>query len=134
MAGTINGTTATGNGQTLTGAAGNASEGLGLRINGGILGSRGNVTYSTGYAYQIDQYLKTVLGDEGSLKARTSGIDSSIKNIDQRQLQMESRLAQIEKRYRAQFSALDAMLSSMNNTSSFLSQQLANLPGSNQNR
>ena len=134
VAGTINGITATGNGQTLTSAAGIASEGLGLRINGGVLGSRGNVTYSTGYAYQIDQYLKTVLGDEGSLKARTSGIDSSIKNIDQRQLQMESRLAQIEKRYRAQFSALDAMLSSMNNTSSFLSQQLANLPGSNQNR
>lgn len=134
VAGTINGTTATGNGQTLTSAAGNASEGLGLRINGGVLGSRGNVTYSTGYAYQIDQYLKTVLGDEGSLKARTSGIDSSIKNIDQRQLQMESRLAQIEKRYRAQFTALDSMLSSMNSTSSFLTQQLNNLPGSSSNQ
>ncbi|MDP2266848.1 MAG: flagellar filament capping protein FliD [Thiobacillus sp.] len=133
VAGTINGTTATGNGQTLTSAAGNASEGLGLRINGGVLGSRGNVIYSTGYAYQIEQYLGTVLGDEGSLKARTSGIDSSIKNIDQRQLQLETRLAQIEKRYRAQFSALDAMLSSMNNTSNFLTQQLASLPGSSQN-
>jgi flagellar hook-associated protein 2 len=75
-----------------------------------------------------------VLGDDGSLKNRTNGLDSSIKRLDQRQEQLEARLAQIEKRYRAQFSALDTMLSSMNNTSTFLTQQLANLPGSSQNR
>lgn len=133
-AGTINGATATGNGQMLTGATGNASEGLALLISGSALGARGNVTFSQGYAYQISHYLDTVLGDDGSLKTRTNGLDSSIKSIDQRQLQLEARLVQIEKRYRAQFSALDAMLSNMNNTSSFLTQQLASLPGSNQNR
>jgi flagellar hook-associated protein 2 len=130
VAGTINGVAATGGGQTLTGAVGDASEGLSLRILGGGLGARGNVTFSTGYAYQLDQYLDSVLADDGSLKARTNGIDSSIKSLDQRQEQLEARLAQIEKRYRAQFSALDAMLSSMNSTSAFLSQQLASLPGS----
>jgi flagellar hook-associated protein 2 len=129
-AGTLNGAAATGNGQTLTGATGDASEGLALRIAGGALGARGSVTFSQGYAYQISQYLDTVLGDDGSLKTRTNGLDISIKNIDQRQLQLEARLAQIEKRYRAQFSALDAMLSRMNSTSTFLTQQLASLPGS----
>jgi flagellar hook-associated protein 2 len=74
-----------------------------------------------------------VLGDDGSLKARTNGIDNNIKRLDQRQEQFQARLVQIEKRYRAQFSALDAMLSNMNITSNFLTQQLANLPGSNQN-
>lgn len=130
VAGTINGATASGSGQTLTGAVGDASEGLALRINGGALGARGNITFSQGYAYQISQYLDTVLADDGSLKSRTNGIDSSIKNLDQRQAQLEARLAQIEKRYRAQFSALDTMLSSMNSTSTFLTQQLASLPGS----
>ena len=134
VAGTINGVTATGNGQTLTGAAGNASEGLALLISGGALGARGHVTFSRGYAVQIDQYLDGVLGNEGSLKARTNGIDNSIKTLDQRQEQLEARLAQIEKRYRAQFVALDAMLSSMNSTSNYLAQQLANLPGSSQGR
>lgn len=134
VAGALNGAAATGNGQTLTGAAGNASEGLALRIAGGALGARGTVTFSQGYAYRIGQYLDSVLGDDGSLKARTNGLDSNIKNLGQRQAQFETRLAQIEKRYRAQFSALDAMLSSMNSTSNFLTQQLANLPGSNQNR
>ena len=133
VAGTINGVAATGNGQTLTGAIGDASEGLALRIAGGALGARGTATLSQGYAYQIDQYLKTVLDDDGILKTRTNGLDSSIKNIDQRQLQLETRLAQIEKRYRAQFSALDTMLSRMNSTSTFLTQQLASLPGSSQN-
>jgi flagellar hook-associated protein 2 len=133
VAGTINGTTATGSGQTLTGAIGVAPEGLALRIAGGALGARGNVTFSQGYASQISQYLDTVLGDDGSLKARTDGIDSSIKNLDQRQLQLEARLVQTEKRYRAQFTALDTMLSSMNSTSSFLTQQLASLPSSSQN-
>lgn len=130
VAGTINGVAATGSGQTLTGATGNASEGLALRILGGAPGARGNVTFSQGYAYQIDHYLGTVLGDDGSLKSRTNGIDSSIKNLDQRQSQLELRLAQIERRYRAQFTALDSMLSSMNSTSTFLTQQLASLPSS----
>lgn len=133
VVGTIDGTTAAGSGQILTGATGEASEGLGLLINGGALGARGTVTFSQGYAYQISQYLDTVLNDDGSLKTRTTGIDSSIKNLDQRQLQLEARLVQIEKRYRAQFSELDAMLSRMNSTSSFLTQQLASLPGSSQN-
>ncbi|KVW96071.1 flagellar filament capping protein FliD [Thiobacillus denitrificans] len=133
VVGTIDGTIAAGSGQILTGATGGVSEGLSLLINGGALGARGTVTFSTGYAYQINTYLSAVLANDGSLKARTTGIDSSIKSLDQRQLQLEARLAQIEKRYRAQFSALDTMLSSMNTTSSFLAQQLASLPGSSQN-
>ncbi len=133
VAGTINGAAASGTGQTLTGAAGNASEGLALLIAGGIPGARGNVTFSQGYASQVGQYLNTMLDDDGLLKSRTNGLDSSIKNLGQRQEQFQARLVQIEKRYRAQFSALDTMLSSMNNTSNFLTQQLASLPGSSQN-
>jgi flagellar hook-associated protein 2 len=37
----------------------------------------------------------------------------------------------IEARYRAQFTALDTMLSSLNQTSQFLTQQLATLPKNN---
>lgn len=130
VAGTINGAAASGAGQALTGASGDASEGLVLRINGGPLGARGDITFSSGYAYQLDAYLDTVLADDGGLKTRTDGINGSIKALDRRQEELEARMVQIEKRYRAQFAALDAMISSMNNTSSFLTQQLANLPSS----
>jgi len=130
VAGTLNGVAATGSGQTLTGAAGNASEGLALLINGGALGARGTVTFSEGYASKIGQYLGNVLGEDGNLKARTDGLDGNAKSLDQRQKELVARLEQIEKRYRAQFTALDTMLASMNTTSAFLTQQLANLPGS----
>lgn len=130
VAGSINGVAATGNGQILTGASGDASEGLALNIVGGGTGARGSVNFSRGYASQFDLYLESILGTGSSLAARTDGIGSSIKSLDRRQEQMEARLDQLEKRYRAQFVALDAMLGSMNTTSTFLSQQLASLPGS----
>ena len=50
VAGSINGVTATGSGQTLTGATGNASAGLSINVLGGATGSRGTISYSTGYA------------------------------------------------------------------------------------
>ena len=44
---------------------------------------------------------------------------------------IELRLENTEARLRAQFGALDSLLSQLNSTSSFLTQQLANLPLSN---
>jgi len=41
---------------------------------------------------------------------------------------LEARMAQIEQRYRRQFTALDTMIASMTTTINFLQQQLANLP------
>lgn len=130
-AGTINGVAASGNGQILTGAFGDASEGLALRIIGGSLGARGSVNFTHGYVSQFDQYLYSILGSSSNLAARTDGISASINGLDRRQEQLEARLQQIEKRYRAQFAALDAMLGSMNSTSTFLTQQLASLQNSN---
>ncbi|MBK8579830.1 MAG: hypothetical protein IPN78_16910, partial [Candidatus Accumulibacter sp.] len=41
---------------------------------------------------------------------------------------INSRLTQIESRYRKQFTSLDTLISGMTKTSNFLTQQLANLP------
>jgi flagellar hook-associated protein 2 len=38
----------------------------------------------------------------------------------------------LEKRYRAQFTALDKLVSQLTATGNYLTQQLANLPGANQ--
>jgi flagellar hook-associated protein 2 len=42
---------------------------------------------------------------------------------------LQSRLTTIESRYRKQFATLDTLVTSMNGTSAYLTQQLANLPG-----
>lgn len=126
VAGTIDGVAATGAGQFLTSSAGN-STGLVVRINGGLTGARGTVNYSQGYAYALNELATTFLANGGLLDGRTSGIDTSIKDIGKQRDAWNVRLDAIEKRYRAQFTKLDSMLSSMNQTSSYLTQQLNKL-------
>lgn len=128
VAGTINGAAATGSGQTLTGASGNDAEGLTVLVSGGVLGSRGTINYSQGYAYKLDKQVDSLLSSTGPISSRTDGINRTIKDIGNRREVLNLRLAGIEKRYRAQFTALDMMIGSMTTTSNFLTQQLANLP------
>jgi flagellar hook-associated protein 2 len=127
-AGSINGVVATGIGQALTGTTGDASEGLKLLITGGATGSRGTVGYSQGYAYQLDKLAGQLLGGSGPIESRTSGINSTIKDIGARRDTMNLHLVDVEKRYRAQFTALDSLVSRMRATSDFLTRQLAILP------
>lgn len=122
--GSINGVAATSAGQSLTSPAGNASEGISLKITGGSIGARGTVNYSQGYAYQFEKLANMLLGTEGSLSSRTKGLDKSIKDIGGQRELLERRMVEIEKRYRAQFTALDLSISSMTKTSNFLTQQL----------
>jgi flagellar hook-associated protein 2 len=68
------------------------------------------------------------LGTGGLIAAGTDSANASIKSIDERRVTLQSRLDDIEQHYRAQFSALDALLGSMSQTSAFLQQQLAMLP------
>ncbi|CAG4882208.1 Flagellar hook-associated protein fliD [Georgfuchsia toluolica] len=59
----------------------------------------------------------------GQLANKTAGINAAIKDNSNQQDAFSQRLATIEATYRAQFSALDAMMIGMNQTSSFLQQQ-----------
>jgi flagellar hook-associated protein 2 len=65
-----------------------------------------------------------MLATNGSLDGRTQGINNTIKDIGKQRDALNVRLAEIETRYRTQFTALDSMLSSMNQTSTYLTQQL----------
>ncbi len=127
MLGLINGVDALHTGQSLTGAVGNAADGLKLTLLGGGTGSRGNVQYTQGFAYQLDQLATAVLSNNGVLTSHTDGLTKSSKKIDDDILRLNTRLATMQKNYQAQFTKLDTMMSSMNSTSSFLTQQLASL-------
>ena len=131
-AGTIDSAAATSSGQFLTGAAGTAAEGLKIQIAGGATGARGTLNFSQGYAYKLDTLASGFLNSTGPVASRTDGIGKTIKDIGNQRDALNRRMDDIEKRYRAQFTALDTMISSMNNTSNFLTQQLANLPKNNQ--
>jgi flagellar hook-associated protein 2 len=132
VAGTIGGVAANGSGQTLSGT-GNAT-GLSINVTGGATGDRGSVKYARGYAAQLDDLIGAMLASDGMLRSRTDGINTSIKDIGNRRDALNLRLAVIEKRYQAQYTALDVMMSNMTKTSTFLQQQLANLPLTSTNK
>lgn len=128
--GTINGVTATGSGRFLTDLGGGASSGLKIEVTGGALGDRGTVNFSRGYAAQLDALVTGFLDSKGAIAARTDGINASIKSLDNRREEMERRLVDVEARLRAQYTALDTLMSKMNSTSTFLTQQLEALNSS----
>ncbi|MYM68491.1 flagellar filament capping protein FliD [Pseudoduganella sp. FT55W] len=125
VAGTIGGYTATGDGQTLTGAAGAPIEGLKLTIAGDTTGSRGSFGFSQGYAYQLNTLASGYLGSDGAITSRTTGLNKTVKDIEKQKTAFSDRLTDIEKRYRDQYSTLDTTIASMNTTASFLTQQFA---------
>ncbi|MFL6673476.1 MAG: flagellar filament capping protein FliD [Massilia sp.] len=128
VAGTIGGEAATGVGQVLTAGAGSAAEGLKVRVNGGsVPADRGTVGFSQGYAYQLNNIATDYVGSDGLLANRKDGLNATITDIGKQRDKLTQRLALVEARYRAQYTALDSAISSMSTTSSYLSQQLARL-------
>jgi flagellar hook-associated protein 2 len=125
--GTIGGVVATGSGQILTAPTGSDAGGLKIEVLGGALGARGKIDFSQGYADRLNKLVDTFTGTNGLLSANTASINSSIKNIDDQRDSLNVRLAQIEKNYRAQFTALDVAVASMKSTQDFLTQQLAQI-------
>ncbi len=127
VAGSINGAAATGSGQLLTSTAGNSS-GLSLTIAGGNTGSRGTVSFSQGYAVSLNNLATSLLDPiSGPIAAEVSGLNSSISNIGSQITNWQSRLASIQQSLTTQYTALNVMLGTMSQTSSYLSTQLAQL-------
>lgn len=129
--GTLGGLALIGNGQTLSGATGTDIEGIQIIVSGGSVGARGTVNFSRGYADRLNTILGGFLGSTGLLASSTNGINSSIADIARQRTVLNNRLLDSEARYRAQFTALDATISSLNSTSAFLTQQLSALTGTN---
>jgi flagellar hook-associated protein 2 len=123
--GTIGSMAATGSGQSLTGIG--DAKGLSISVMNGSTGNRGTVSFARGYAYELNNLVTKMLDSKNLVDSRMSGIRASITQVSKDREQVNLHLRAIEKRYRAQFTALDGMLNGMNQTSNFLTQQLANL-------
>lgn len=125
LVGTIDGVAGTASGNTLKGAVGTTASGLSLDISST---TGGTVTVSYGVADQLDTWLASLLGDDNVLDSRITSLNTRISEISDERTAAERRFDAIEKRYRAQFNALDSLLNELNSTGSFISDQLANIP------
>lgn len=82
---------------------------------------------SNGVATALTTQLQSWLDSGGTLDSRSQSLTLRSRELDDSQTRLDARMASVQARYQAQFSNLDTLLSSLNNTSTFLTQQLAAL-------
>jgi flagellar hook-associated protein 2 len=85
---------------------------------------------ANGIAARLSTYVDTQLATGASFDFRNTSIQSGLKDVAKQKQALEIRMAAVQARYLKQFTALDSLLTNMQQTSTYLTQQLAHLPGS----
>ncbi|MFK7795420.1 MAG: flagellar filament capping protein FliD [Gammaproteobacteria bacterium] len=85
-----------------------------------------------GFIASLESVVKSYTDSGGIISTRTEGLNTERSSLDDDIERISLRIEDTEARLRARFSSLDGLLSRLNSTSSFLTQQLANLPSLNQ--
>jgi len=82
---------------------------------------------TTGLAGRLTETLNQFTGSNGLITSRTESLRNEKTSIADQRDRLSVRVEALEKRYLAQFTTLDTLIAQMNNTSQFLSRQLAGL-------
>lgn len=135
VAGTIGGRTAEGDGQVLFLGNGNGgASGIQVRVLGDQTGNRGSITFVEGVAERTVDLVSSFVGADGAIESRTESLNRDLKQIQENQARLEERIAAYRERLVNQFSAADSLISQLNSTRDYVSQQLAALaPQNNRN-
>ncbi len=88
---------------------------------------RAAFTGDNAFAGKLQSLVGSYIGKEGAFTQRTDTLNAQVKDVANQRKALEARMEAVGNRYKAQFVALDSMISQMNTTSSYLSQQLAAL-------
>ncbi len=145
--GKIDGVVAFGDGQFLLSESGD-SAGIKIEILGGIIGSRGTVTFSEGSTKimndlllgMIDDQISSSSGDVNSsnvdgappsklLDAKTDALYKKIEQLDRQEEDLKLRMDKYEARLFKQFNAMDSAVAALNATLGSLTSMLDQLPG-----
>jgi flagellar hook-associated protein 2 len=129
VAGTINGVTATGQGQALIAPALDPTlGGLALTITATAPGALGTFTYIPGIAARLDAAASDAIDfGTGSITTAISGRQTRISQLNDQISNWDVRLAAREATMRRQFSAMETMLGKLRDQSNWLAGQLASL-------
>ncbi|OGT01273.1 MAG: hypothetical protein A3F73_07100 [Gallionellales bacterium RIFCSPLOWO2_12_FULL_59_22] len=82
---------------------------------------------ASGFATRFDSWATSALAFDGTIANQTGSLNNSIKSLASQRDIWETRLKSIEARYRRQFSSLNMTMAGMNQTSSYLTQQLSKM-------
>lgn len=81
-----------------------------------------------GLADQLNTILESYVGSQGVFTSRNQSAKDRLEDISDQRLVLDRRISAIQARYQAQFTALDTLLSQLQSTGNYLTQQLSNLP------
>lgn len=79
---------------------------------------------TNGYATRLNSMLNGFTASNGVIASRTAGIQSQLSNLSQESAALTARMNVYATQLRQQYTALDTLMSSLNNTSSYLSSSL----------
>jgi flagellar hook-associated protein 2 len=79
-----------------------------------------------GVAQRLTTMIDGLLSSGGAIAARNQNLDDAQKAISDATQRLDDQMAGVQQRYLDQFNALDALMSQLQQTSTFLTQQLAN--------
>jgi len=82
---------------------------------------------ANGVAVKLGAFVDSKLSSTGEFASRNASLAASRKTLEKDQDALEARMVVIQQRYMKQFTALDSMLSQLQSTSNYLSQQLQGL-------
>lgn len=78
---------------------------------------------TTGFATQTSSLLKSILGTDGSVKNATDGINKTLKQLSDQYDRVNDQITATMARYKTQFTSLSQLVSQMDSTGSYLTQQ-----------
>nr|WP_318381225.1 flagellar filament capping protein FliD [uncultured Enterobacter sp.] len=78
---------------------------------------------TTGFATQTDNLLDDILGTDGTLQNATDGINATLKRLSDKYDSVNTQITATMARYKAQFTSLSTLISSLDSTASYLTQQ-----------
>jgi len=83
----------------------------------------------SGFVKDIKDFIGNYSDKGGLIEKRVSGKNSQIKKLDSDLEAFNVKMTSLESRLFAQYNAMDLLVSQLNNTGSYITQQLANMPG-----
>ena len=89
-----------------------------------LLTTDGSAAADSGFVRRFKRLADAALGSDGMFQSRTESINASVTRNTKSQDALQHRLSQTEARLRAQYSALDTKMASLNNLSTYMTQQI----------
>jgi flagellar hook-associated protein 2 len=126
--GTINGVAAFGSGNILLPAVSSDAYGINLTIKEGAIGDH-TINFSRGLASELSLLVDSFLDDStGAISMREDNINEQIDGIADDQEDLDRRMTMFEERLTAQFTTMEAIISSLQTTGDSLSSLFDTLP------